>query len=99
VIQAFPDEYHLNSLEDLLKVCTTQLEPNVDVKNIFINLMDRLAEFALNNDMQSFNSELDIYNMFKQNIDKILDNTGQIEFKNLLDLQVAFLNFSLRCYP
>lgn len=71
----------------------------MDVKNIFINLMDRLAEFALNNDMQSFSSELDIYNMFKQNIDKILDNTGQIEFKNLLDLQVAFLNFSLRCYP
>ena len=42
---------------------------------------------------------MDIYNMFKNNIDKILDNTGQIEFKNLLDLQVAFLNFSIRCYP
>lgn len=47
--------------------------------------------------------------MFKVNIDKvkytnillkkILDNSGQIEFKNLLDLSVAFLNFSLRCYP
>jgi len=41
------------------------LEPNVDVKNIFINLMDRLAEYALNNDVQSFNQELTIYNMFK----------------------------------
>lgn len=55
IIQAFPDEFHLNTLEDLLKVCTTQLEPNVDVKSIFINLMDRLADYALNNDVQSFN--------------------------------------------
>lgn len=76
IIQAFPDEYHLNTLEELLKVCTTQLEPNVDVKNIFINLMDRLAEFALNNDMQTYNQEMNIYNMFKVNIDKILDNSG-----------------------
>lgn len=62
------------------------MEQSVDVKNIFINLMDRLAEFALNNDMQSFNTTMDIYMMFKVNMDKILDITGQIEFKNLLDL-------------
>lgn len=29
----------------------------------------------------------------------MLDSNSQIEFKNLLDLQVAFLNFTLRCYP
>ncbi|CAD8200964.1 unnamed protein product [Paramecium octaurelia] len=98
-IQAFPDEYHLQTLQELLKVCTTQLEPTVDIKNIFINLMGRLADFALNNDMGTFNSEVDIYSMFKQNIDKMLDSNSQIEFKNLLDLQVAFLNFTLRCYP
>jgi vacuolar protein sorting-associated protein 35 len=49
--------------------------------------MDRLAEYALNNDaISSFNSEVNIYNMFKSNIDKILENSGSIEFKNLLDL-------------
>ena len=33
--------------------------------------MDRLAEFALNNDMQSYNQEMNIYSMFKVNIDKV----------------------------
>lgn len=73
-IQAFPDEYHLQTLEDLLKVCTTQLEPTVDIKNIFINLMGRLADFALNNNMDNFNQQVDIYSMFKSNIDKVSAN-------------------------
>lgn len=71
-IQAFPDEYHLHTLEELLRVCTTQLEQNVDIKNIFILLMGRLADFALNNDMNNYNQEVDIYSMFKLNIDKVI---------------------------
>lgn len=47
VISCFPDEYHLITLHDILGVCTTQLEPKVDIKSIFISLMDRLAEYAL----------------------------------------------------
>lgn len=36
--------------------------------------------------------------MFKTNIDKLVENSSSIEFKNVLDLMVAFLKFSLRCY-
>jgi len=45
VIQAFPDEYHLQSLEALLET-TASLNANVDIKNIFINLMEKLGKFA-----------------------------------------------------
>jgi vacuolar protein sorting-associated protein 35 len=45
VIQAFPDDYHLQSLEKLLET-TAQLNPNVDIKSIFINLMDKLSKYA-----------------------------------------------------
>jgi vacuolar protein sorting-associated protein 35 len=45
VIQAFPDAYHLQSLEQLLET-TANLNANVDIKSIFINLMEKLASFA-----------------------------------------------------
>lgn len=42
--------------------------------------------------------DLDIYAMFKSNIDTLIDNASTTEFKNVLDLMVAFLKFTLRCY-
>lgn len=45
IIQAFPDEYHLQTLEQLLDT-TSNLNVEVDIKNIFISLMDKLSKFA-----------------------------------------------------
>lgn len=100
-IQTFPDEYHLNNLETLLTLCTSQVEAKVDIKTIFIRLMDRLAGFAINSDagVASFNKDINIYEMFKVNIDKLIESASNTEFKNVLDLMVAYLKFSIRCYP
>ena len=40
IIQVFPDEFHLNTLEAFLTACT-ELTDQVDVKSILIRLMDR----------------------------------------------------------
>lgn len=45
VIQAFPDEYNLQTLEMLLET-TAQLNADVDINNIYINLMHKLGKFA-----------------------------------------------------
>lgn len=45
IIQVFPDEYHLRSLEPFLSA-TAQLHPKLNVKSIIIALIDRLAAFA-----------------------------------------------------
>ena len=45
LIQVFPDEFHLATLDTLLGVCT-QLQPTVDVRVIVSSLIDRLAEYA-----------------------------------------------------
>ena len=45
VIQAFPDEFHLQTLEQLLDT-TASLNADLDIKTIFISLMDRLSKFA-----------------------------------------------------
>ncbi|MBA0823271.1 hypothetical protein Goarm_020012, partial [Gossypium armourianum] len=43
IIQVFPDEYHLQTLETLLGACP---QPTVDVKTVLSRLMDRLSNYA-----------------------------------------------------
>jgi len=45
VIQVFPDEFHLQTLETLLAVCP-QLQPTVKVGGVLAGLMTRLAKYA-----------------------------------------------------
>lgn len=45
VIQVFPDEFHLRTLGPFLPACA-QLHPKVNVKQIVIALIDRLAAYA-----------------------------------------------------
>lgn len=48
--------------------------------------------------MNTVLGNVDIYAMFKKNIDRMVENASSLEFKNVLDLMVAFLKFTLRCY-
>lgn len=45
ITKVFPDEYHLNTLDQLL-AAIARLNPHVDMKKIVIGLMDRLATYA-----------------------------------------------------
>ncbi|PWZ57139.1 Vacuolar protein sorting-associated protein 35B [Zea mays] len=45
IIQVFPDEYHLQTLETLLNAFP-QLQPSVDIKTVLSQLMDRLSNYA-----------------------------------------------------
>jgi vacuolar protein sorting-associated protein 35 len=45
IIQVFPDENHLQTLDTFLPVCS-QLHDGVNVKNIVISLIDRLAAYV-----------------------------------------------------
>ncbi|CAL5369058.1 unnamed protein product [Camellia sinensis] len=45
IIQVFPDEYHLQTLETLLAACP-QLQPSVDIKTVLSRLMERLSNYA-----------------------------------------------------
>ena len=81
VIQAFPDEYHLQTLEQLLDT-TSNLNVEVDIKNIFISLMEKLSKFAAqsqNQDesmMSTIGGNLDIFRLFKKYTDKIIEEQG-----------------------
>jgi len=107
IIQVFPDEYHLQSFEQLLDT-TSNLNHNVDIKNIFINLMEKLSRFASNShkgitegsDSQFSRESSDIFKLIKKYTDKIIDEQGKtIQVFKLLELEVAFMNFSIKNYP
>lgn len=75
----------MNTLDMLLEACNS-LQANVDIRGIFVNLMDRLSSFANENELKVA-QEVDIYELFKTNIDKIVDNREKnFELKKLLEL-------------
>eukprot|EP00899_Mesostigma_viride_P013117 jgi/Mesvir1/21806/Mv04196-RA.3 len=45
IIQVFPDDFHLQTLDTLLEACP-QLQPGVDLKTVLAQFMERLAEYA-----------------------------------------------------
>lgn len=52
IIQVFPDEFHLQCLDPFLKSCA-QLQSGVNVKNIIIALIERLAAYNQRNGKSS----------------------------------------------
>lgn len=64
--------------------------------------MEKLSKFAANsdNDVVTINKDLDIFKLFKKYTDKIIEEQGKtIEVSRLLELEVAFMNFSIKTYP
>lgn len=63
--------------------------------------MEKLSKFATQQQHESeSNKSLDIFKLFKKYTDKIIDEQGKnIEVSKLLELEVAFMNFSIKTYP
>lgn len=98
IIQAFPDVYHLHTLEPFLD-CLPQLQPTVDIKAILINLLTRLSDYIGEGDLDRVQT-VDIFGLIKKSVDSLIkDQAGSQETKALLQLQVAFIRLSLKCYP
>lgn len=98
MIQAFPDRYHLHNLNSLLET-TTQLQPSVDIKGIFIILLNRISDFAEGIDLEIVQN-VDIFALIKTHVDKLLSETSATgEISKFIQLFVAFIRLSLKCYP
>lgn len=66
--QVFPDEFHLSTLSMFLKSCE-ELHPGVNVKNIIILMINRLANYTQNNqDAES----LQLFDIFSDQVASIL---------------------------
>jgi len=97
LIQVFPDEFHLATLDSILSTCG-QLQAGVDVKTIIASLIDRLANFATRNS-ESVPQEIKIFDIFYNNVKEIITQRPNMELQDILGLQVSLLNLTLKCYP
>jgi len=67
--------------------------------------MEKLSKFAASHNSNSadsilsLNKDLDIFKLFKKYTDKIIEEGKKLEVSKLLELEVAFMNFSIKTYP
>lgn len=105
IIHAFPENFNITCM-DIILDAITKLVPTVDIKSIFINLMEKLSKY-LGKDTQGTikisEEETDkIFNMLKSNIDKIVEeNLSQSPTNELkvIELLVAYMRFTLNSCP
>ncbi len=100
IIHAFSDDYNIHCMGMILESCTKLLH-SVDVKSLFINLMEKLSKFVVDpnqEDNETLKAAEQIFDLLKMNIDKIIEeqSSGFDQIK-LLELQVAFLKFTIKC--
>ena len=101
VVHAFPDEYNIESMNLLLDTCS-KLQENVDVKSIFISLMEKLAKYVENckNEKDIVDSTQKTFEVVKENIKKIMSDTkNNTNINQMIELQAAYLNFTIKSCP
>ena len=70
-LQVFPDEFHLGTLDLFLKSCA-DLQPEVNVKNIVISLIDRLANYAHRSDTEGIPTSIPLFDIFSQEVSLVI---------------------------
>ena len=70
VIQVFPDEFHLRTLSKFLQACA-DLHEKVNIKNIIISLIDRLALFA-NREDGGIPREIKLFDVMSEQVSSVV---------------------------
>ncbi|KZV16548.1 vacuolar protein sorting-associated protein 35B-like [Dorcoceras hygrometricum] len=99
IIQVFPDEYHLQTLETLLGACS-QLQPVVDIKTVLSQLMDRLSTYAASSPeiLPEF-LQVEAFSKLSNAIGKVIEAQTDMPIVGAISLYVSLLTFTLRVHP
>uniref|UniRef100_F1KWT9 Vacuolar protein sorting-associated protein 35 n=1 Tax=Ascaris suum TaxID=6253 RepID=F1KWT9_ASCSU len=97
VIQVFPDEYHLATLHEFLHACS-ELHQGVQIKNVLIALIDRLAIYATC-DGGGIPVDLPLFDIFSKKVESVVASREEMPPEDIVDLQTALVNFAIKCYP
>ena len=108
IIQVFPDEFHIQTLEVVLSVCP-KLREKVNIRTILQSIMNRLAnyyedELLLNDEEDTegvkMSVMMDSFSMFDECIKSVLDARGvKLTAREAIRLESSLLDFTLKCYP
>ncbi|KAJ6336765.1 hypothetical protein OIU76_006607 [Salix suchowensis] len=99
IIQVFPDEYHLQTLETLLGACP-QLQPTVDVKTVLSRLMARLSNYAASSaDALPEFLQVEAFAKLSSAIGKVIETQVDMPIVGAVALYVSLLSFTLHVHP
>ncbi|XP_061969610.1 vacuolar protein sorting-associated protein 35B-like isoform X3 [Populus nigra] len=99
IIQVFPDEYHLQTLETLLGACP-QLQPTVDVKTVLSRLMARLSNYAASSaDVLPEFLQVEAFAKLSSAIGKVIEAQVDMPIVGAVALYVSLLTFTLHVHP
>ncbi|MBA0565776.1 hypothetical protein Golob_010636, partial [Gossypium lobatum] len=99
IIQVFPDDYHLQTLEMLLAACP-QVQPTVDIKTVLSRLMDRLSKYAASSaDVLTEFLQVEAFTKLSNAIEKVIEVQVDMPAVGAITLYVSLLTFTLRVHP
>ncbi|KAJ6938344.1 vacuolar protein sorting-associated protein 35B-like isoform X2, partial [Populus alba x Populus x berolinensis] len=99
IIQVFPDEYHLQTLETLLGACP-QLQPTVDVKTVLSRLMARLSNYAASSvDVLPEFLQVEAFAKLSSAIGQVIEAQVDMPIVGAVALYVSLLTFTLHVHP
>ena len=85
--QVFPDDMHLTTMNSFLHACG-QLHHDVNVKNVIITLIDRLALFAQREDGGGIPEDIKLFDIFSKEISLIVSGREHTPPEDIVALQV-----------
>ena len=95
IIHAFPDEFNIICMDEILS-SLTEMNENFDIKNIFITILDKLGKFnsiekkkelKTNEIFEKLNNAINF--IFQEN----KKNDGNLDIMKLIELQCVYLKF------
>ncbi|XP_027179637.1 vacuolar protein sorting-associated protein 35A-like isoform X1 [Coffea eugenioides] len=99
IIQVFPDEYHLQTLETLLGAFP-QLQPSVDIKTVLSRLMDRLSNYAASSaEVLPEFFQVEAFAKLSNAIGKVIEAQDDMPVIGVVTLYSSLLTFTLQVHP
>ncbi|KAL0488764.1 vacuolar protein sorting protein VPS35 [Acrasis kona] len=100
IIQVFPDEFHMATLDTLLQSCL-DLDQGVNLRAIFTSLMDRFSSYTqrrVSEGDHHSNAGVNVVEIFLKYVDKVSEVYGIGTSDNLL-INSSLLSLALQAYP
>ncbi|CAM9305470.1 unnamed protein product [Ectocarpus sp. 13 AM-2016] len=97
LIQVFPDEFHLASLEAFLDgVC--RLKEKVRVRPVLESLMERIGNYVEEHP-DALPKDVDAFRLLNDCVTRLVSERLKLELSEIILMQVALLQFASQCYP
>ena len=96
IINVFPDEFHLATLQQFLATCTA-LKEKVNVRAIIESFAERLIPHLTSG--VSIPSDVPVFRLFNDACTSVIEDRANISLEECLKIQTVLAKFAMKVYP